>query len=373
MNHTLELAAFAEAIRAAAADKKPLRLRGGGTKDFYGQTLQGEVVDCRGYAGILAYEPTELVVTAKCGTPLAEIESTLAAHAQMFAFEPPHFGGGEPTGNPPHFSGGGATAGGMVAAGLSGPRRATAGAVRDYVLGVTVMDARGKVMRFGGTVMKNVAGYDVSRLFAGSMGTLGLILDVSLKVLPLPVAEATLRFEMPEDKAIETLNRWAGRPLPISASAWTGGELVLRLSGAAAAVRSAREKLGGEPVGDASAFWSGIREHADAFFCTGLPLWRLSLPSNAQPLGLPGAQMIEWGGALRWIATRADARTVREAARRAGGHATLFRGGSEDQRLSAGVFHPLEPVLARIHRDLKASFDPEGIFNRGRMYPYPDF
>lgn len=347
------LKAFADAIRAAAADKKPLRLRGGGSKDFYGQALEGEPLDCRGHAGILAYEPTELVVTAKCGTPLAELEAALAANAQMLAFEPPYFGSG-------------ATVGGMVAAGLSGPRRAAAGAVRDYVLGVTVMNARGTVMRFGGTVMKNVAGYDVSRLFAGSMGTLALILDVSLKVLPLPVAEATLRFEMPGDKAIEALNRWAGRPLPISASAWTGAELGLRLSGAAAAVRAACEKLGGERIGEgeARAFWSGIREHTDPFFRTQLPLWRLSVPSATPPLALPGAQLIEWGGSLRWFATHADASTVREAARRALGHATLFHGGDK----AAGVFQPLDPALAKIHRGLKASFDPEGIFNRGRMY-----
>jgi len=345
---------LADSVAAAAAERKPLRLRGGGTKDFYGQTLEGEVLDCRGYAGIAVYEPTELVVTAKGGTPLAELEAELHANAQMLAFEPPHFGGG-------------ASVGGMVAAGLSGPRRAAAGGVRDFVLGVTMMDARGKALRFGGSVMKNVAGYDVSRLFAGSLGTLGIILDVSLKVLPLPVAEATLHFEMPEGKAIETLNRWAGRPLPISASAWTAGELGVRLSGAAAAVRAAREKLGGEHVdeGKAQGFWSGMREQTHPFFRAGAPLWRLSVPSSTPPIALAGEQLIEWGGALRWVATHADARTLREAARRAGGHATLFRGGDK----TAGVFHPLEPVLAKIHRDLKAGFDADGIFNRGRMYP----
>lgn len=373
------LKTFAEAIRAAAADKRPLRLRGGGSKDFYGQSLEGEVLDTRAYAGVIAYEPTELVVTAKCGTPLAELEAALRANRQMLAFEPPHFGG-ERNGGPPHFGGerngaaphfsGAATVGGMVAAGLSGPRRAAAGAVRDFVLGVTLMDARGEMLRFGGTVMKNVAGYDVSRLLAGSMGTLGLLLDVSLKVLPLPVAEATLKFEMPEAKAIETLNRWAGRPLPVSASAWTGEELCVRLSGAAAAVRSACEQLGGERMGEGTAadYWSGLREHADPFFSSDAPLWRLSVPSNTMPLGLPGAQLVEWGGSLRWLATHADARTLRETARRAGGHATLFRGGTEEQRRSAGVFQPLDPVLAKIHRNLKASFDPDGIFGRGRLY-----
>ena len=352
------LKGFADAIRAAAADRRPLRLRGGGSKDFYGQAIAGEPLDTRGYAGVIAYEPTELVVTAKCGTPLAELESTLRGNGQMLAFEPPHYGAQ-------------ATVGGMLAAGLAGPRRASAGAVRDFVLGVTLMDARGEALRFGGTVMKNVAGYDVSRLMAGSMGTLGLVLDVSLKVLPLPAAEATLRFEMPEDKAIETLNRWAGRPLPVSASAFAGSELHVRLSGARAALDSARAKLGGDLLDDeqARSFWSGIREHSDGFFRTGAPLWRLSLPSAAPPLQLPGAQLIEWGGALRWLATGADARTLREAARRAGGRATLFRGGTEEERRAAGVFHPLEPALAKLHRSLKASFDPDGIFNRGRMYP----
>ena len=347
------LAAMADAVRAAAADQRPLRLRGSGSKDFYGQGLAGDLLDCRGHAGILAYEPTELVVSAKCGTPLAALGAELRASGQMLAFEPPHFG--------PE-----ATVGGMVAAGLSGPRRAAAGAVRDFVLGITVLDARGQAMRFGGTVMKNVAGYDVSRVFAGSLGTLGVILDVSLKVLPVPAAEVTLGFELPEDKAIETLNHWAGRPLPVSASAWSAGELLLRLSGAEAALRAAREKLGGERVDEdrAQAYWSGIREHSGDWFRGAEPLWRLSVPSTTPPIILPGAQLIEWGGALRWFATAADARTVREAARRAGGHATLFRGADK----SAGVFSPLDPVLAKIHRELKASFDPAGIFNRGRMY-----
>ncbi len=197
---------FADRIRSAAAEKKPLRLRGGGTKDFYGQVLQGEALDTRAYAGIVAYEPTELVVTARCGTPLAELEAALGAQGQHLAFEPPHFGPG-------------ATVGGMVAAGLSGPRRACAGAVRDFVLGVRMLDGRGDDMRFGGQVMKNVAGYDLSRPMAGSLGTLGLILEVSLKVPPLPFVEATLKLEVPEDKAIAMLNHWGGQPLPISACA----------------------------------------------------------------------------------------------------------------------------------------------------------
>ena len=345
---------FADRIRFAAAEKRPLRLRGGGTKDFYGQALDGEALDTRAYAGIVAYEPTELVITARCGTPLAELEAVLHAQGQHLAFEPPHFGPG-------------ATVGGMVAAGLSGPRRQCAGAVRDFVLGVRMLDGRGDDLSFGGQVMKNVAGYDVSRPMAGSMGTLGLILEVSLKVPPLPFAEATLKLEMPEDKALGMLNHWGGKPLPISACAWTGGDLALRLSGAASAVDAARETIGGESIepGQAQRFWLGIREQTDPFFRTDKPLWRLSVPSVTPALALPGEQLIEWGGSLRWLASNADARTVREAAARAGGHATLFRASDK----SAGVFTPLAPALAKIHRKLKQAFDPAGVFNPGRMYP----
>lgn len=343
-----------ETIRAAAESARPVRVRGGGTKDFYGQSLEGDVLDARGHTGIVAYEPTELVVTVCGGTRLAALEAALAEKGQMLAFEPPHFGAD-------------ATVGGAVAAGLSGPRRQSAGALRDFVLGVRMLDGRGRDLRFGGQVMKNVAGYDVSRLMAGSLGTLGLILEVSLKVLPIPVAETTLRLELPEDKAIEAMNRWGGKPLPVSATAWTGGDLGVRLSGAEAAVRAARAKIGGEVVASvqADAFWAGIREHTDPFFGGVAPLWRVSVPSTALPIGIPGDQLIEWGGSVRWLATGADARVVRELATKLGGHATLFRGGDK----TAGVFQPLAPAIARIHANLKREFDPQGILNRGRMYP----
>ena len=345
---------LSETIRAAGRSGRALRLRGGGTKDFYGQALEGEVLDTRGHSGIVAYEPSELVITARCGTGLAEIEAAMRERGQMLAFEPPHFGGS-------------ATLGGTVAAGISGPRRQAAGALRDFVLGVKIMDGRGEVLSFGGQVMKNVAGYDVSRLMAGSLGTLAIILEASLKALPVPMSETTLELELPEDKAIEALNKWGGRPLAISASAWTGGELRVRLSGANAAVAAAREKIGGELVDPAQGerFWTGIREQTDPFFRNDAPLWRISVPSAAPPLKLPGEPLIEWGGALRWLCSQADARTVREAAKRARGHATLFRGGDK----SVGVFQPLSPALMKIHRELKREFDPQGIFNRGRMYP----
>jgi glycolate oxidase FAD binding subunit len=342
---------FAETIARAAADRAPLRLRGGGTKDFYGARLDGEPLDTRAYHGVVSHDPTELVVTARAGTSLLELERTLAQCGQMLAFEPPHFGPG-------------ATVGGCVASGLSGPRRAYAGAVRDFVLGVRMMDGRGQDLRFGGQVMKNVAGYDVSRLMAGALGTLGLLLEVSFKVLPLPKAEVSLRFEMDERGAIETMNRWAGKPLPVSATCWHEGILTVRLSGAEAGVAAAWEKLGGETVADGAAFWASVREQTHPLFRGSDPLWRLSLKSTAPPLALPGRQLIEWGGALRWLVSPAPAQALREAAAKAGGHATLFRGHDK----SASVFHPLPGPLFQLHLRLKQAFDPAGIFNPGRMY-----
>lgn len=345
---------FRDRIASATVSKTPLRIRGGGSKDWYGQALQGKILDTRSHAGIVAYDPTELVITARCGTPLAEIEAALAERNQMLAFEPPHFAADS-------------TIGGVVAAGLSGPRRQAVGAVRDFVLGATLMDGKGELLRFGGRVMKNVAGYDVSRLLAGSLGMLGLITEVSLKVLPKPFFETTLRFSMRKTETIEQLNRWGGQPLPISASAWHGGLLIVRLSGAEAAVKAAAQKMGGEELANANTFWAGVRDQSNEFFAAengGSSLWRLSLPSVTPPLALKGEHMIEWGGAQRWLRTDVDAATIRSAAEQVGGHATLFRGGDKN----VGVFHPLAPAVAAIHRNLKNAFDPSGIFNPGRMY-----
>ncbi|MBO9646292.1 MAG: glycolate oxidase subunit GlcE, partial [Pseudacidovorax sp.] len=312
---------FIERIRAAAAAGTPLRIRGGGSKDFLGERLQGEVLDTRALAGIVSYEPSELVVTVRAGTPLAELEAALAASGQCLPFEPPHFAPG-------------ATVGGMVATGLSGPARASVGSVRDYVLGLQAINGRGESLVFGGQVMKNVAGYDVSRLMAGAFGTLGLITEVSLKVLPVAPAEATLRFRTDQAEALQKLNAWGGQPLPLNASCWHEqegqGTLYLRLRGAVAAVDAACRTLGGERLENAGAAgeWNALREQAWPWFQAreGRDLWRLSVPQTARVLELPEAPLVEWHGGQRWVrATPEDAARVRDAAVRAGGHATLFR------------------------------------------------
>jgi len=348
-------------VQSARSAGAQLCIRGGGTKEFYGETPQGEWLDTRVLEGTSSYEPTELVVTTRCGTSLAGLEALLAEKGQCLPFEPPHFAPGT-------------TVGGMVSAGLAGPSRAAVGSVRDYVLGATLLNGNGDVLTFGGQVMKNVAGYDVSRLLAGAMGTLGVVLEVSLKVLPVAPATATLRFQLDQTRALAQLNEWGGQPLPINASAWWDGTLIVRLRGALAAVQAAIARLGGEVIQPeyARPFWDGLRNQDDEFFVkaraavdTGAALWRLSLPQTAPPLPLSGEQLIEWGGAQRWLCTALPAGTVRDAAAAVGGHATLFIARDK----APGVFAPLQSPLDRIHRELKKSFDPSGVFNPGRMYP----
>jgi glycolate oxidase FAD binding subunit len=360
-------------VQSARAAGAQLRIRGGGSKDFYGEAPQGEPLDTRVLEGTSSYEPSELVVTTRCGTSLAELEALLATKGQCLPFEPPHFAyaPGSAALSPRHR---GATVGGMVAAGLSGPSRAAVGSVRDHVLGATMLNGKGEVLTFGGQVMKNVAGYDVSRLLAGSLGTLGVILEVSLKVMPVAPATVTLRLEMDQAGALAQLNDWGGQPVPLNASAWWDGNLILRLRGALAAVQAARVRLGGDVVEPehASPFWEGLRDHTDEFFvaareavASGASLWRLSVPQTAPVLALPGELMIEWGGAQRWLCSAAPAAAVRDATARVGGHATLF--AARDK--AAGAFAPLRSPLDRIHRELKKSFDPAGVFNPGRLYP----
>jgi len=300
----------------------------------------------------------------RAGTPLAQLEALLAEHGQCLPFEPPHFAGG-------------ASVGGMVAAGLSGPARASVGSVRDYVLGLTLVNGRGELLVFGGQVMKNVAGYDVSRLMAGALGTLGLIAEVSLKVLPVAPAEATLKFEMGQEEALRRLNDWGGRPLPLNASCWVDdagvGTLYLRLRGAVAAVEAACRTLGGERQDNvqAASDWNLCREQRLPWFEQrgARDLWRLSVPQTAPVLELPEPPLVEWHGGQRWVrAGASDAQRLREIAARAGGHATLFAPGTQPSAAAGSRFAPLPAPLDRIHRELKRQFDPAGIFNRGRLY-----
>ena len=357
-------APFVDRIRSAAATRIPLRIRGGGSKDFYAQALEGELLDTTALAGIVSYEPSELVVTAGAGTPLLELEALLAAHGQCLPFEPPHFAATS-------------TVGGMVASGLSGPARASVGGVRDYVLGVKIINGKGEHLTFGGQVMKNVAGYDVSRLMAGSMGTLGLITEVSLKVLPVAPLEATLRFECDQAQALGWLHAWGGQPLPLNASCWVEdnavGTLYLRLRGAVAAVEAACRTLGGQRLDNrtAAADWQACRDQQLPWHQARngtQDLWRLSLPQTTPVLDLPDSPLIEWHGGLRWV--RADAAqgpALRAAAEAAGGYATLFIACSPGEGCRSARFDALKPPLDRIHKALKHEFDPAGIFNPHRM------
>lgn len=344
----MNLTEISERIRAAQG---PLVIRAGGSKDWYGEACSGEILDVSGHRGVVSYAPGELVLTARCGTPLAEIEALLEQNGQMLGFEPPRFAATS-------------TLGGTLACGFSGPRRPYAGSARDFVLGMEILDGHGRHLKFGGQVMKNVAGYDVSRLMVGSLGTLGVLLQASLKVLPRPQTELTLQLECTEEEAIRRTNEWAGKPLPLSATAWLSGLLSVRLAGAHSAVAAAQRKLGGEVNPHGAEFWAGVRNHGAAFFADGAPLWRLSLPSATPPLDLPGKQLITWGGAERWLKSDAPAAEIRARTAAHGGHATLYGGDK-----GCGVFHPLPEALLKYQQRLKRQFDPRGILNPGRMYP----
>lgn len=355
------LAEMIDQVLTARASLRPLNIQGGGTKQFYGEAVSAVGspgrLDIAAFRGVLNYEPSELVITARAGTPLQEIEQLLARHGQMLAFEPPRFGMAS-------------TIGGCVAAGLSGPRRMWAGSLRDFVLGAVLLDANGTVLRFGGEVMKNVAGYDVSRLLAGSMGIFGPILEVSLKVAPVPQAEETVQLELDEAASLKLFNTWRSKPLPVSASSWLEqdgrGILRIRLSGSRPALASAMRTIGGERLDgtQAQAWWESLRDQTHPYF-RARPLWRLAVPTNAPPLGL-GPMLIEWGGGQRWLpGMGVEPDFVRKAAERHGGHATLYRG---DGHPGVSVFHPVAAGVRAISERLKHEFDPTGMFNPGRLF-----
>ena len=338
-------------IREAAAAGTALEVVGGGSKRFLGRTPDGLPLEIGAHRGIVGYEPTDRRSAAPAGRPPAGVGAALAAAGRMVPFEPPALG--------PH-----APIGGTVACGRSGPRRPWSGPLRDFVLGVRVINGRGEALSFGGQVMKNVAGYDLSRLMAGSMGTLAVLLEVSFKVLPRAAVETTLVFELDAAAAIAEVSRWCATPLPLAGACHDGQVLRLRLAGTAGGVTGAAARLGGEPDDAGDRFWSALREQQLDFFSGERALWRLSVPPVTPMLELDGPWLIDWGGALRWLRSDADGDTIRAAAAAAGGHATLYRHGDRD----AEIMHPLAPVALRIHRRVKQAFDPAGIFNRGRMY-----
>jgi len=341
---------LAERVREAADRRQPLRLVGLDSKAFYGHRVEGERLDLAPHRGIVRYEPTELVLTARAGTPVSEIEAALAANGQMLAFEPPAFAGA-------------ASIGGAIACGLGGPRRPWGGAPRDLLLGTTLLDGRGRILHFGGEVMKNVAGYDVSRLMAGALGTLGALLEVSIKVLPAPKVERNLVLTLPRDRAVQLMRDLARQPAPLTAACHLEDRLYLRLSGNAASVDAWEKQIGGD-AGAGSDFWRDLRDHQLGFFNTERPLWRLSLPPATPRLPCEHEVLTDWAGAQRWVYSRCSAQEIRSEVAKVGGHAILFRHGDDD----TPVFHPLGSVRERLHRGLKQTFDPAGILNPGRQY-----
>lgn len=343
--------AVADRVRASYDTGTPLRIEAGNTKTFLGETVAGDVLDVSGHTGIVNYAPGELVLTARAGTPLADIEAALAAEGQMLAFEPPYYGAS-------------ATLGGTIAAGLSGPARPFTGAARDFVLGARIVNGQGQILRFGGEVMKNVAGYDLSRLMAGAYGTLGVLLDISLKVLPRSRTQVTRVFDHDAADALRSFNEWQRRPLPITGACWEDGRTYLRLAGASASVESACDALGGESLADDTAFWRDLREQQCGFFQdSNRPLWRLSVPPAAPQLEADGDCLIDWGGAQRWLVSEIEPALLRRIAKAAAGHASVYRGEASPR------FHPLVESQLALQRRLKRSMDPAGVLNPGRIYP----
>jgi glycolate dehydrogenase FAD-binding subunit len=338
-------------VEQAIESSEALNIKAGGSKDFYGRTGRGNNLDISEHQGIISYEPTELVITARAGTPLRDIENILTESNQMLPFEPPTFNGN-------------ATLGGTISCNFSGPRRAYSGAVRDFVLGTKIINGKAESLSFGGEVMKNVAGYDVSRLMTGAMGTLGVILEASVKVIPLPEADITLTQNMSIEEALTKLHQWAGLPLPVSASCFYKDTLYIRLSGAEKAIQAAQKKIGGEVLNNADTFWQSIKNQTHDFFTTDQSLWRMSLASDTQPLSLDGEVLYEWGGALRWLKSDASAKTIYQTGNSINSSTSLFRSLGEQEK----VFQPLPEHLLKLHKNLKNAFDPHNIFNIGRMY-----
>jgi len=335
-------------VQRAIAEHMPLRIRGSDSKHFLGREVQGEELDTRSHRGVVAYDPTELVITARAGTPLVELNAVLDDADQMLPCEPPLFDGK-------------GTLGGAVATGLSGPRRPWAGSMRDFVLGCRVITGDGDLLRFGGQVMKNVAGYDMSRLLAGSFGSLGVLTEVSLKVLPKPRERRSFALTLGADEAMRELSAWRKAALPVSGACYVDGKLHVRLEGGSGSVKSAVDRIGRDEID--CAFWDALRDHRLPFFADTRPLWRLSLPNATPLMQLPGDALLDWAGAQRWLKSDAAAAEIRQLAHAAGGHATCFTPSPDRE-----PFQPLAAPLLRYQHQLKRRLDPSGVLNPGRLY-----
>jgi len=344
-----------EQILKARKKEQKLNIVGGGTKAFMGRAADShaDTLKLSKHTGIVEYHPVELIMTVRAGTTIKDIEAALAEEGQCLHFEPPRFGDAS-------------TLGGTLACNLSGPARPWSGSVRDQVLGVRLLNGKGEHLRFGGQVMKNVAGYDTSRLQAGAMGTLGAITEVSLKVMPKPAMTLTLVEDMALNDVIKYMNQRAGEPKPITGAAWVDGKVYLRLSGAKSAVEATAEKWSGDVMEQGGAFWQQLQHMQHDFFAGDEPLWRFSIGATAANPDLDGPWLIDWAGSQRWYRGAADSAKLESMAQQAGGQVTLFRGGDRTDE----VMHHQPQALKTIQQRLKKSFDPDGLFNPGRLYSW---
>lgn len=363
--------ALCSVIRDAADRGQTLRLRGGGSKDAIGApTPDAQPVDLRGFSGVVDYDPPELVLTVGAGTPLSEVLALVAEQRQMLAFDPFDHGamlGGEP---------GQATIGGVVAAGVAGPLRLSCGGARDHLLGFTAVSGRGERFVAGAKVVKNVTGYDLPKLLAGSWGRLAALTEVTLKVLPAPQVRRTLAVRgLDPAAAVAAMARALGSAAEVSAAAHLpdaeGGPLTaIRIDGFPSSV-DARAKLLGTLIqgiqpcdGDP---WQAIATAAP--LPAEMPLWRLIVaPSRAPEVvaNIPGSWLFDWGGAMVWLASGADPAAVRAAAEQAGGHALLVRADAE-VRARVPARHPQPPAAAALEERVRRAFDPFGVFETGRF------
>lgn len=344
-----------EQVREAVEKGQPINVQGGGTKSFMGRSTDpgAQLIDVSGHSGIVNYQPVELVITVRAGTRLSEIEAALAENNQMLAFEPPHFGEGS-------------TIGGTLAANQSGPGRPWWGSVRDHLLGVRLISSKAEHLRFGGQVMKNVAGYDMSRLQAGAMGGFGLITEMSFKVLPRPASQITLAYDCDQADAISLMNQRAIESKPLSAATWLDGRLYLRLSGAQSAVEATRKAWGGEIVETGENFWRSLQDQKLSLFESEDPLWRFSINPTAKAFDLDLPAIIDWGGAQRWYSGQQSFDEMVSIAESAGGQVSLYRGGDRNTEVN----HPVAAPLQNLQQRVKASIDPVGLFNPGRVYSW---